>query len=60
MLLAVDPCKDVDGFHPENLGRLVAGSPRFVPCTPKGILRLLAHYDVAGGRALGGRGRAAA
>ena len=46
VLLAVDPRKDVDGFHPENLGRLVAGSPRFVPCTPKGILRMLAHYDV--------------
>ena len=46
ILLSVDPAKDVDGFHPENLGRLVSGSPRFVPCTPKGILRLLAHYDV--------------
>ncbi|MBE0567117.1 MAG: bifunctional methylenetetrahydrofolate dehydrogenase/methenyltetrahydrofolate cyclohydrolase FolD [Krumholzibacteria bacterium] len=46
VLLAVDPRKDVDGFHPENLGRLVAGSPRFVPCTPKGIVRLLEHYQV--------------
>jgi methylenetetrahydrofolate dehydrogenase (NADP+)/methenyltetrahydrofolate cyclohydrolase len=46
ILLAVDPAKDVDGFHPENLGRLAAGQPRFVPCTPKGILRLLSHYDV--------------
>ena len=46
ILLAVDPRKDVDGFHPENLGRLMAGSPRFVPCTPKGILRLLSHYDL--------------
>ena len=46
VLLAVDPRKDVDGFHPENLGRLVAGHPRFVPCTPKGILRILAHYDL--------------
>jgi len=46
VLLAVDPHKDVDGFHPENLGRLVAGHPRFVPCTPKGILRMLAHYDL--------------
>ncbi len=44
--LAVDPAKDVDGFHPENLGRLVSGSPRFVPCTPKGILRLLTHYGL--------------
>ncbi|MFN2370281.1 MAG: bifunctional methylenetetrahydrofolate dehydrogenase/methenyltetrahydrofolate cyclohydrolase FolD [Candidatus Krumholzibacteriia bacterium] len=46
VLLAVDSRKDVDGFHPENLGRLVAGTPRFVPCTPKGILRLLEHYEV--------------
>jgi len=47
VLFAVDPAKDVDGFHPENLGRLVAGNPRFVPCTPKGILRLLTHYGVS-------------
>jgi len=46
ILLAVDPAKDVDGFHPENLGRLVSGAPRFVPCTPKGVLRLLTHYDI--------------
>ena len=46
VLVAVDPAKDVDGFHPENLGHLVAGNPRFVPCTPKGILRLLSHYDI--------------
>ncbi|MBU8870324.1 MAG: bifunctional methylenetetrahydrofolate dehydrogenase/methenyltetrahydrofolate cyclohydrolase FolD [Gemmatimonadales bacterium] len=46
ILLRVDPRKDVDGFHPENLGRLVAGSPRFVSCTPKGIIRLLEHYGI--------------
>ncbi len=46
VLLAVDPRKDVDGFHPANLGQLVSGRPRFVPCTPKGVLRLLAHYDI--------------
>jgi methylenetetrahydrofolate dehydrogenase (NADP+)/methenyltetrahydrofolate cyclohydrolase len=46
VLGAVDPAKDVDGFHPVNLGLLVAGHPRFVPCTPKGILRLLSHYDI--------------
>jgi len=47
---AVDPGKDVDGFHPENLGRLLAGAPGFVPCTPLGVSVLLAHYgiDVAG------------
>jgi methylenetetrahydrofolate dehydrogenase (NADP+)/methenyltetrahydrofolate cyclohydrolase len=46
VLSAVDPAKDVDGFHPVNLGLLVSGNPRFVPCTPKGILRLLSHYDI--------------
>jgi len=43
---AVKPLKDVDGFHPENLGRLSAGRPRFVPCTPKGIMRILKHYNI--------------
>ncbi len=47
VLATVNPAKDVDGFHPENLGLLVAGYPRFVPCTPKGILRLLSHYDIS-------------
>lgn len=47
VLVSVDPAKDVDGFHPENLGHLVAGNPRFVPCTPKGIIRLLSHYDIS-------------
>lgn len=46
ILAAVDPRKDVDGFHPLNLGLLVAGKPRTVACTPKGVLRLLAHYEV--------------
>ena len=46
ILAAVDPRKDVDGFHPENLGLLVSGKPRTVACTPKGVLRLLAHYDI--------------
>jgi methylenetetrahydrofolate dehydrogenase (NADP+)/methenyltetrahydrofolate cyclohydrolase len=41
ILHAVSPRKDVDGFHPENVGRLVEGSPRFVPCTPLGIQQLL-------------------
>jgi len=40
------PLKDVDGFHPENVGRLVRGTPRFRPCTPHGIQRLLDEYDV--------------
>ncbi len=43
---AVDPRKDVDGFHPENLGRLVRGNARYVPCTPLGVQRLLAEAGV--------------
>lgn len=43
---AVDPQKDVDGFHPENVGRLVAGNPRFKPCTPHGVQKLLDAADV--------------
>jgi methylenetetrahydrofolate dehydrogenase (NADP+)/methenyltetrahydrofolate cyclohydrolase len=46
VLEAVDPVKDVDGFHPCNLGRLMLGSPLFVPATPLGILSLLAHYRI--------------
>jgi methylenetetrahydrofolate dehydrogenase (NADP+)/methenyltetrahydrofolate cyclohydrolase len=42
----LDPRKDVDCFHPENLGRLVAGDPRFVPATPAAVVELLAAYDV--------------
>jgi len=45
-LRRVDPEKDVDGFHPENVGRLVTGDPRFVPCTPLGVQRLLTEADV--------------
>jgi methylenetetrahydrofolate dehydrogenase (NADP+)/methenyltetrahydrofolate cyclohydrolase len=41
VLDAIDPAKDVDGFHPENVGLLQQGRPRFVPCTPAGILALL-------------------
>ena len=44
--LAVPPAKDVDGFHPENLGRLALGLPGFVACTPLGILRLLEDATV--------------
>ena len=44
---ALDPGKDVDGFHPENVGLLHQGRPRFVPCTPAGILALLDAYAVA-------------
>lgn len=46
VLKAVTPEKDVDGFHPYNLGLLVSGLPGPVACTPKGVLRLLAHYRI--------------
>ncbi len=46
VLRRIDPEKDVDGFHPENVGRLVAGDPLFKPCTPHGVQKLLAAYDV--------------
>ena len=46
VIAAVNPRKDVDGFHPENLGRLLAGHPAVVPCTPGGILEILDHYGV--------------
>lgn len=42
----IDPAKDVDGFHPENVGRLVAGDARFKPCTPHGIQKLLESADI--------------
>jgi methylenetetrahydrofolate dehydrogenase (NADP+)/methenyltetrahydrofolate cyclohydrolase len=45
-IAAISPEKDVDGFHPESLGRLAAGAPRFVPCTPLGIRELLIRHDV--------------
>ena len=44
---SIAPGKDVDGFHPENVGRLVVGNARFVPCTPAGVMRLLDHAGVA-------------
>ena len=43
---AIEPRKDVDGFHPFNVGRLVAGLESFVPCTPLGVMRLLSHYAI--------------
>ena len=46
VLLAVDPAKDVDGLHPTNLGRLVMGAPGPLPCTPAGIVELLAAHQV--------------
>jgi methylenetetrahydrofolate dehydrogenase (NADP+)/methenyltetrahydrofolate cyclohydrolase len=41
VLLAIDPRKDVDGLHPDNLGRLLMGQPRFIACTPFGVMKLI-------------------
>lgn len=43
----IDPKKDVDGFHPENMGRLTLGLPGLRPCTPAGVLELLARYELS-------------
>ncbi len=47
ILEAIDPAKDVDGFHPYNVGRLTAGQKSLEPCTPAGMMRLLAHYKIS-------------
>ncbi|WP_295486944.1 bifunctional methylenetetrahydrofolate dehydrogenase/methenyltetrahydrofolate cyclohydrolase [uncultured Streptococcus sp.] len=47
VILAIDPKKDVDGFHPMNTGHLWSGRPVMVPCTPAGIMELLREYEVA-------------
>ena len=54
ILTAIDPAKDVDGFHPINVGRLAEGAPFLAPCTPTGVMRLLAAAGIipAGARAL--------
>ena len=44
--MEVSPHKDVDGFHPMNVGKLALGEPRFMPCTPKGVMRILEHYNI--------------
>jgi len=46
VLEAVDPAKDVDGFHPYNIGRLVAGLDSFAPCTPLGVMELFKEYNI--------------
>jgi len=47
VLLAIDPKKDVDGFHPENVGRMALGLPTYLPATPYGMLLLLEHYGIS-------------
>ncbi len=46
VLLAISPDKDVDGFHPTNIGKMVAGQPAFLPCTPHGVIKLLQRNSV--------------
>ncbi|WP_297957433.1 tetrahydrofolate dehydrogenase/cyclohydrolase catalytic domain-containing protein [uncultured Desulfobulbus sp.] len=46
VLFAIDPAKDVDGFHPVNVGKMLLGEPCFLPCTPHGILELLQRAGV--------------
>lgn len=46
VLRAVSPLKDVDGFHPYNVGLLVEGNPRFISCTPHGIIKMLDFYNI--------------
>jgi methylenetetrahydrofolate dehydrogenase (NADP+)/methenyltetrahydrofolate cyclohydrolase len=46
VLLAIDPDKDVDGFHPMNVGRMVVGEECFLPCTPHGVVQMLARGGV--------------
>lgn len=46
VIAAIDPAKDVDGFHPMNLGKLVRGLPGLRPCTPAGIMRMLEEYGI--------------
>jgi methylenetetrahydrofolate dehydrogenase (NADP+)/methenyltetrahydrofolate cyclohydrolase len=54
ILQAVSPEKDVDGFHPVNVGRLVGGDPVFIPCTPKGVIQMIdsTGQDIVGKRAV--------
>lgn len=46
VLLAVDPKKDVDGFHPMNMGHLLIGEPTMIPCTPYGIMKMFEAYNI--------------
>jgi methylenetetrahydrofolate dehydrogenase (NADP+) / methenyltetrahydrofolate cyclohydrolase len=46
LLDAIDPAKDVDGFHPVNAGRLLAGRPALAPCTPAGVIEILKRSDI--------------
>lgn len=43
----ISPLKDVDAFHPENVGKIMLGNPLFLPCTPAGVMRMLKEYDIS-------------
>jgi methylenetetrahydrofolate dehydrogenase (NADP+)/methenyltetrahydrofolate cyclohydrolase len=46
IIAAIDPRKDVDGFHPYNMGKLVTGNPLYIPCTPKGVMELISRTGI--------------
>ena len=46
VILAIDPRKDVDAFHPQNVGGIMTGDYKFVPCTPAGVMELLSYYGI--------------
>jgi methylenetetrahydrofolate dehydrogenase (NADP+)/methenyltetrahydrofolate cyclohydrolase len=46
ILFEMNPNKDVDGFHPVNIGKLASGIPHFIPCTPKGVMRIFERYNI--------------
>lgn len=46
VILAIDPAKDVDAFHPVNVGKIMIGNFNFAPCTPAGVMELLRHYNI--------------
>ena len=48
VIMRIDPTKDVDAFHPANVGRITIGNPKFLPCTPAGIMDLLEFYKKLG------------
>ena len=47
VLDSIRPDKDVDGFHPENVGLMLQGRPRFLPCTPHGVMKMLEHENIS-------------
>lgn len=47
VILRINPSKDVDAFHPENVGKIMIGNFSFLPCTPAGVMELLKHYEIS-------------